>query len=93
MRPLQPAEYLNSVVVDQDVSLHSRRLHWETPLHFDNSTYISTHYSQVSLPASELLLQFEGAASCLGNLQAPLPTRVWVCGGWGVTVAKGGLSL
>eukprot|EP00074_Homo_sapiens_P100949 XP_016880615.1 myosin XVB isoform X7 [Homo sapiens] len=47
VRPLQPAEYLNSVVVDQDVSLHSRRLHWETPLHFDNSTYISTHYSQV----------------------------------------------
>ncbi|PNJ87886.1 MYO15B isoform 32, partial [Pongo abelii] len=39
VRPLQPAEYLNSVVVDQDVSLHSRRLHWETPLHFDNSTY------------------------------------------------------
>uniref|UniRef100_A0A2I3HSA5 Myosin XVB n=1 Tax=Nomascus leucogenys TaxID=61853 RepID=A0A2I3HSA5_NOMLE len=47
VRPLQPAEYLNSVVVNQDVSLHSRRLHWETPLHFDNSTYISTHYSQV----------------------------------------------
>ncbi|XP_058284800.1 myosin XVB isoform X1 [Hylobates moloch] len=47
VRPLQPAEYLNSVVVNQDVSLHSRRLHWETPLHFDNSTYIGTHYSQV----------------------------------------------
>ncbi|XP_010385887.2 myosin XVB isoform X2 [Rhinopithecus roxellana] len=47
VRPLRPAEYLNSVAVDQDVSLHSRRLGWETPLHFDNSTYISTHYSQV----------------------------------------------
>lgn len=92
MRPLRPAEYLNSVAVDQDVSLHSRRLGWETPLHFDNSIYISTHYSQVSLPASEPLLQFEGAASCLGDFQALLPTRVWVCGGWGVTVAKVGLS-
>uniref|UniRef100_A0A8C9J0W4 Uncharacterized protein n=1 Tax=Piliocolobus tephrosceles TaxID=591936 RepID=A0A8C9J0W4_9PRIM len=47
VRPLRPAEYLNSVAVDQDVSLHSRRLSWETPLHFDNSIYISTHYSQV----------------------------------------------
>ncbi|XP_033038085.1 myosin XVB isoform X5 [Trachypithecus francoisi] len=47
VRPLRPAEYLNSVAVAQDVSLHSRRLGWETPLHFDNSTYISTHYSQV----------------------------------------------
>nr|XP_037849395.1 myosin XVB isoform X3 [Chlorocebus sabaeus] len=47
VRPLRPAEYLNSVAVDQDVSLHSRRLGWETPLHFDNSIYISTHYSQV----------------------------------------------
>ncbi|XP_065388068.1 myosin XVB isoform X5 [Macaca fascicularis] len=47
VRPLRPAEYLNSVAADQDVSLHSRRLGWETPLHFDNSIYISTHYSQV----------------------------------------------
>uniref|UniRef100_A0A2R8MTK1 Myosin XVB n=1 Tax=Callithrix jacchus TaxID=9483 RepID=A0A2R8MTK1_CALJA len=47
VRPLRPAEYLNNVVVDQNVSLHSRRLSWETPLHFDNSTYITTHYSQV----------------------------------------------
>ncbi|KAK2112053.1 hypothetical protein P7K49_011800 [Saguinus oedipus] len=47
VRPLRPAEYLNNVVVDQNVSLHIRRLSWETPLHFDNSTYITTHYSQV----------------------------------------------
>ncbi|XP_073092024.1 myosin XVB isoform X5 [Manis javanica] len=46
VRPLWPQEYLNSVL-DQDVSLHSRRLGWETQLHFDNPTYISTHYSQV----------------------------------------------
>lgn len=48
MRPLWPREYLNSEVVGLDVSLHSRRLSWETPLHFDNPTYISTHYGQVS---------------------------------------------
>lgn len=47
VRPLWPHEYLNSVLVHQKVSLHSRRLGWETPLHFDNSTYISTHFSQV----------------------------------------------
>ncbi|XP_037596973.1 myosin XVB [Cebus imitator] len=47
VRPLRPAEYLNNVVVDQNVSLHSRRLGWEIPLHFDNSTYITTHYGQV----------------------------------------------
>lgn len=47
MRPLRPHEYLNSVVVDPDVSVHSRRLGWESPLHFNNPTYISTHYSQV----------------------------------------------
>ncbi|VCX10564.1 unnamed protein product [Gulo gulo] len=46
VRPLWPHEYLNSVV-DQDVSLHSRRLSWETPLHFDNPTYTTTHYMQV----------------------------------------------
>lgn len=48
MRPLWPREYLNSEVVGLDVSLHSRRLGWETPLHFDNPTYVSTHYGQVS---------------------------------------------
>ena len=48
MRPLWPREYLNSEVVGPDVSLHSRRLGWETPLHFDNPTYVSTHYGQVS---------------------------------------------
>ncbi|XP_036078086.1 myosin XVB [Rousettus aegyptiacus] len=46
VRPLRPHEYINSVV-DQDASLHSRRLGWETRLHFDNPTYISTHYGQV----------------------------------------------
>uniref|UniRef100_A0A8C0JGV6 Myosin XVB n=1 Tax=Canis lupus dingo TaxID=286419 RepID=A0A8C0JGV6_CANLU len=46
VRPLLPHEYLNSVV-EQDTSLHSRRLIWETPLHFDNPTYITTHYKQV----------------------------------------------
>lgn len=55
MRPLWPHEYLNSVLVHQKVSLHSRRLGWETPLHFDNSTYISTHFSQVSPPTPGLL--------------------------------------
>lgn len=47
MRPLRPHEYINSVV-DEDTSLHSRRLSWETRLHFDNLAYINTHYSQVS---------------------------------------------
>uniref|UniRef100_A0A8D1P1Y0 Myosin XVB n=1 Tax=Sus scrofa TaxID=9823 RepID=A0A8D1P1Y0_PIG len=46
VRPLWPQEYLNSVL-DKDVSLHSRRLDWETQLHFDNPTYIGTHFSQV----------------------------------------------
>uniref|UniRef100_A0A667H310 Myosin XVB n=1 Tax=Lynx canadensis TaxID=61383 RepID=A0A667H310_LYNCA len=46
VRPLWPHEYLNSVL-DQDVSLHSRRLSWETQLHFDHPTYITTHYKQV----------------------------------------------
>lgn len=35
-------------MVHQDVSLHSRRLGWETPLHFSHPTYIDTHYGQVS---------------------------------------------
>uniref|UniRef100_A0A3Q1M5U4 Myosin XVB n=1 Tax=Bos taurus TaxID=9913 RepID=A0A3Q1M5U4_BOVIN len=47
VRPLWPQEYLNSVLGGLDVSLHSRRLGWETRLHFDNPTYISTHYGQV----------------------------------------------
>ncbi|XP_074175467.1 myosin XVB [Rhinolophus sinicus] len=47
VRPLWPHEYLNSVLMDQDVSVHSRRVSWESQLHFDNPTYISTHYSQV----------------------------------------------
>ena len=49
VRPLWPQEYLNSVLGGPDMSLHSRRLGWETRLHFDNPTYISTHYGQVSL--------------------------------------------
>lgn len=48
VRPLRPQEYLNSMVADKDVSLHSRRLSWESRLHFDNPTYIITHYNQVS---------------------------------------------
>ncbi|KAM8784457.1 myosin XVB [Rhynchonycteris naso] len=47
VRPLWPHEYLNSVMMPQDMKLHSRRLGWETRLHFDNPIYISTHYSQV----------------------------------------------
>ncbi|XP_077019366.1 myosin XVB [Tamandua tetradactyla] len=47
VRPLWPHEYLNGVMADQDVSVHSRRLGWETPLHFDHPIYTSTHYSQV----------------------------------------------
>ncbi|XP_053425564.1 myosin XVB [Nycticebus coucang] len=47
VRPLWPGEYLNNVMVNPHVSLHSWRLGWETPLHFDNPTYVSTHYSQV----------------------------------------------
>ncbi|KAB1264807.1 Unconventional myosin-XVB [Camelus dromedarius] len=47
VRPLWPQEYLSNVVVDRDVSLHSWRLSWETRLHFDDPTYISTHYGQV----------------------------------------------
>ncbi|KAK7805316.1 hypothetical protein U0070_027155 [Myodes glareolus] len=47
VRPLSPHEYLNSVMTDQDMSLHSRRLGWETPLHFDHPTYTEIHYGQV----------------------------------------------
>uniref|UniRef100_A0A8C5VZY4 Myosin XVB n=1 Tax=Microcebus murinus TaxID=30608 RepID=A0A8C5VZY4_MICMU len=47
VRPLRLGEYLNNVVMERDVSLHGRRLTWKTPLHFDNPTYVSTHYSQV----------------------------------------------
>lgn len=47
VRPLSTPEYINNVMKDQDISLHSRRLGWETPLHFDNTTYIETHYGQV----------------------------------------------
>ncbi|KAB0365953.1 hypothetical protein FD754_010109 [Muntiacus muntjak] len=47
VRPLWPQEYLNSVLGGPGVSLHSRRLGWESRLHFDNPTYISIHYGQV----------------------------------------------
>lgn len=67
VRPLSTPEYINNVMKDQDISLHSRRLGWETPLHFDNTTYIETHYGQVSpLPRA--------GSSCLGNLWNPLST-------------------
>ncbi|XP_006869736.1 PREDICTED: unconventional myosin-XV-like [Chrysochloris asiatica] len=47
VRPLRPREYLNNVMVNQDLSLHSWRLGWKTPLHFDHPTYIGIHYCQV----------------------------------------------
>ncbi|KAM6175993.1 myosin XVB [Erethizon dorsatum] len=47
VQPLWPHEYLNSVLVNQNMSLHSRRLSWETPLHFDHPIYIGIHYAQV----------------------------------------------
>lgn len=71
MRPLWPQEYLNSVL-DQDVSLHSRRLGWETQLHFDNPTYISTHYSQVSSPPAL-------GCSAAGGLSAGCSLRASPC--------------
>lgn len=58
VRPLWPQEYLSNVVVDRDVSLHSWRLSWETRLHFDDPTYISTHYGQVSPPGPTLLCRW-----------------------------------
>lgn len=48
VRPLWPHEYLNSVIVNLNMSLHNRRLIWETPLHFDHPVYIGTLYGQVS---------------------------------------------
>ncbi|XP_033623314.1 myosin XVB, partial [Fukomys damarensis] len=47
VRPLWPHEYLGTVMLGQDTSLHSRRLSWESPLHFDHPIYIGTHYGQV----------------------------------------------
>ncbi|XP_028608612.1 myosin XVB [Grammomys surdaster] len=47
VRPLSSHEYINNVMTDQDMSLHSRRLGWETPLHFDHLTYTEIHYGQV----------------------------------------------
>ncbi|XP_075415810.1 myosin XVB [Tenrec ecaudatus] len=49
VRPLRPCEYLNSLLGTKGMSLHSRRMGWETPLHLDHPTYISVHYSQVLL--------------------------------------------
>lgn len=83
VRPLKPHEYLNNVAVDLDVSLHSRRLSWETRLHFDNPTYISTHYSQVSHGPWLLRPWRLGASSHYlgGHLQASLPGRkAWALG-------------
>lgn len=78
VRPLKPHEYLNNVVEHPDVSLHSRRLSWETPLHFDNPTYISTHYSQVShlaLGCCAPGIWVPAATAWAGHLQASLPER------------------
>uniref|UniRef100_A0A7N4V5Q2 Myosin XVB n=1 Tax=Sarcophilus harrisii TaxID=9305 RepID=A0A7N4V5Q2_SARHA len=57
VRPLHPNKYLNDVVRESGVELHSRRLTWDSPLHYENEVYISTHYSQVSpsLVSSDLL--------------------------------------
>lgn len=49
VRPLRPHEYLNSLTTDRDMTVHSRRLGWETPLHFSHPTYVSVHYHQVRL--------------------------------------------
>lgn len=47
VRPLYLNEYLNDVVRETGVELHSHRLTWHTPLHYENEVYISMHYSQV----------------------------------------------
>nr|XP_020858357.1 myosin XVB isoform X4 [Phascolarctos cinereus] len=47
VRPLHRNEYLNNVMRETDVELHSRRLTWDTPLHYENEVYVSTHYGQV----------------------------------------------
>ncbi|XP_072501798.1 myosin XVB isoform X2 [Notamacropus eugenii] len=47
VRPLYLNEYLNDVVRETGVELHSHRLTWNTPLHYENEVYISMHYSQV----------------------------------------------
>uniref|UniRef100_A0A8C0PV37 MyTH4 domain-containing protein n=3 Tax=Canis lupus TaxID=9612 RepID=A0A8C0PV37_CANLF len=78
VRPLLPHEYLNSVV-EQDTSLHSRRLIWETPLHFDNPTYITTHYKQVSChPHPGLHAAYRSLDPGLQLANEPLP-------GWGTS--------
>ncbi|XP_074121215.1 myosin XVB isoform X2 [Sminthopsis crassicaudata] len=46
-RPLHPNEYLNDVMRERGVELHSRRLTWDSPLHYENKVYVSIHYSQV----------------------------------------------
>lgn len=69
VRPLSSQEYLNNVVTDQDMSLHSRRLGWETPLHFDHPTYTETHYGQVSLlPRNCCAVLLRAGSSYPGNL-------------------------
>ncbi|XP_012588448.1 PREDICTED: unconventional myosin-XV-like [Condylura cristata] len=47
VRPLWPREYINCEVLGPGASLHCRRLSWETQLHYENPTYVSTHYRQV----------------------------------------------
>lgn len=82
VRPLRPQEYLNNVLVNPESSLHSRRLGWETRLHFDNPTYISTHYSQVSccpLPGRGLRASLPSppdGGRTVGGCRAQLPLTV-----------------
>ncbi|XP_068932962.1 myosin XVB [Petaurus breviceps papuanus] len=47
VRPLYLNEYLNDVLRETGMELHSRRLTWDTPLHYENDVYVITHYSQV----------------------------------------------
>lgn len=73
VRPLRPHEYLNNAARDQDASLHSRRLSWETPLHFDNPTYVSTHYSQVGQSHSALARECQLTLPAWEASQPPSP--------------------
>lgn len=85
VRPLRPHEYLNNAAGGLDASLHSRRLSWETPLHFDNLTYISTHYSQVGQPHAALARECQRTPACVGDRPASLPARKRDGGGnWGL---------
>ncbi|OBS60164.1 hypothetical protein A6R68_08692, partial [Neotoma lepida] len=78
VRPLSSHEYLNSVVTDQDMSLHSRRLGWETPLHFDHPTYTETHYGQPAPEQGPGSLSIVGASSVMWHHMAhPVQGGPW----------------